>query len=131
MTDTATFGPWLQRWALVPDGEPVTTPGSRLEPVRFGDAPAMLEIALDADEQYGNRLMAWWDGDGAAQVLAHHDDGLQAGCLSGVRVFGRTSIANVLHALVAFSTIADWIHRVIYTHQLRHRECFRITDDRP
>ncbi|OOH78021.1 hypothetical protein BK673_23920 [Pseudomonas fluorescens] len=40
-------------------------------------------------------------------------------------------MANVLHALVAFTTIADWIHCVIYTHQLRHRECFRITDDRP
>jgi hypothetical protein len=40
-------------------------------------------------------------------------------------------MANVLHALVAFTTIADWIQWVIYTHQLRHRECFRITDDRP
>ncbi|WP_440973024.1 aminoglycoside phosphotransferase family protein [Pseudomonas koreensis] len=129
--DTATFGPWLQRWALVSDGEAVITLGSRLLPVRFGDAPAMLKIELDADEQYGNRLMTWWDGDGATQVLAHHEDGLHAGCLSGVRVFGRRFIANVLHALVAFSTIADWIHRVIYTHQLRHRECFRITDDRP
>ncbi|PTC17237.1 hypothetical protein C0J26_25330 [Pseudomonas baetica] len=40
-------------------------------------------------------------------------------------------MANVLHAMVAMSTIADWIHHVIYTHQLKHRECFRITDDRP
>jgi hypothetical protein len=40
-------------------------------------------------------------------------------------------MANVLHALVAFTTITDWIHCVIYTHQLRHRECFRIKDDRP
>ena len=40
-------------------------------------------------------------------------------------------MANVLHAMVAMSTIADWIPRLIYTHQLRHRECFRITDDRP
>lgn len=40
-------------------------------------------------------------------------------------------MANVLHALIAFTTIADWIHSVIYTHQLRRRECFRIMDDRP
>jgi len=28
------FEPWLKRWALVPDGQPITTPGSRLLPVR-------------------------------------------------------------------------------------------------
>jgi streptomycin 6-kinase len=70
------FEPWLKRWALVPDGAPIITPGSRLLPVRLNDRPAMLKVALDVDEKYGNRLMSWWDGDGAAQVLAHHEDGL-------------------------------------------------------
>jgi streptomycin 6-kinase len=70
------FEPWLKRWALVPDGAPIITPGSRLLPVRLNDRPAMLKVALDVDEKYGNRLMTWWDGDGAAQVLAHHEDGL-------------------------------------------------------
>jgi streptomycin 6-kinase len=70
------FEPWLRRWALVPDGAPIITPGSRLLPVRLNDRPAMLKVALDVDEKYGNRLMTWWDGDGAAQVLAHHEDGL-------------------------------------------------------
>ncbi len=90
MTDSTMFKPWLQRWALVPDGEPIITPGSRLLPVRFGDAPAMLKIALDADEQYGNRLMTWWDGDGAAQVLAHHEDGLLM-----ERAMGRRSLMHM------------------------------------
>lgn len=40
-------------------------------------------------------------------------------------------MANVLHAMVAITTIVDWIHHVIYTHQLKHREYFRIKDDRP
>jgi streptomycin 6-kinase len=70
------FEPWLKRWALVPDGAPIITPGSRLLPVRLNDRPAMLKVALDVDEKYGNRLMSRWDGDGAAQVLAHHEDGL-------------------------------------------------------
>lgn len=76
MTVADIFEPWLKRWALVPDGAPIITPGSRLLPVRLNDRPAMLKVALDVDEKYGNRLMTWWDGDGAAQVLAHHEDGL-------------------------------------------------------
>ncbi|MNI05082.1 Aminoglycoside/hydroxyurea antibiotic resistance kinase [compost metagenome] len=76
MTDGNIFEPWLKRWALVPDGQPITTPGSRLLPVRRGDAPAMLKIAIDAEEKFGNLLMTWWDGDGAAEVYAQHGDGL-------------------------------------------------------
>ncbi|MEZ1325362.1 aminoglycoside phosphotransferase family protein [Pseudomonas fluorescens] len=76
MTVADIFEPWLKRWALVPDGAPIITPGSRLLPVRLNDRPVMLKVALDVDEKYGNRLMTWWDGDGAAQVLAHHEDGL-------------------------------------------------------
>ncbi|WP_047295302.1 MULTISPECIES: aminoglycoside phosphotransferase family protein [Pseudomonas] len=90
VTDSAVFEPWLQRWALVPDGEPIITPGSRLLPVNYGDAPAMLKIALDTDEQYGNRLMVWWDGDGAAQVLAHHENGLLL-----ERAMGRRSLMHM------------------------------------
>ncbi|WP_242208636.1 MULTISPECIES: aminoglycoside phosphotransferase family protein [unclassified Pseudomonas] len=76
MTVADIFEAWLKRWALVPDGAPIITPGSRLLPVRLNDTPAMLKVALDVDEKYGNRLMTWWDGNGAAQVLAHHEDGL-------------------------------------------------------
>lgn len=76
MSESSTFDPWLQRWALVPDGEPIFTPGSHLLPVRRGDVPAMLKIAVDAEEKFGNLLMTWWDGDGSARVYAHHGDGL-------------------------------------------------------
>ncbi len=31
----------------------------------------MLKVTDDADEQTGNSLMAWWEGNGAAQVLAY------------------------------------------------------------
>lgn len=64
------FEPYLSRWQLLPDGEPIMTHGSRLLPVRRGAVPAMLKIALDDDEAIGNQLMAWWAGAGAAPVLA-------------------------------------------------------------
>ncbi|MFJ2713924.1 aminoglycoside phosphotransferase family protein [Pseudomonas sp. NPDC087346] len=70
------FEPWLQRWSLEPDGAPILTPGSRLLPVRYNGEPAMLKVAVDDDEKFGNLLMTWWDGDGAARVLAQHADGL-------------------------------------------------------
>lgn len=66
------FADFLARWDLTPDGTPVATPTSRLLPVRRrGGSPAMLKIAVEAEERRGNLLMAWWDGDGAAPALAH------------------------------------------------------------
>ncbi|MDI2591113.1 aminoglycoside phosphotransferase family protein [Pseudomonas sp. 681] len=84
------FEPWLTRWALVPDGEPIITPGGRLLPVRRGDVPAMLKVAVDAEEKFGNLLMTWWGGEGAARVLAHHGDGLLI-----ERAMGRRSLMHM------------------------------------
>ncbi|MGC5702167.1 phosphotransferase [Pseudomonas sp. NFXW11] len=71
------FAIYLKRWHLLPDGEPIVTPSSRLLPVRLADgAPGMLKIALDENEQAGNRLMAWWAGEGAARVYAQEGDAL-------------------------------------------------------
>ena len=70
------FDEYLKRWALVPDGDPIVTPFSRLLPVRQHGAPAMLKIGMEAEEKLGSRLMVWWDGQGAARVLAHDDDAL-------------------------------------------------------
>ncbi len=45
--------------------------------MRMVDAtPAMLKIAVDAEEKFGGLLMKWWDGQGAARVFAHEDDAL-------------------------------------------------------
>ena len=70
------FDPYLKQWNLRADGEPIITPGSRLLQVRQGATPGMLKVALDDDEKFGNLLMTWWDGDGAAQVYAHAGDAL-------------------------------------------------------
>jgi streptomycin 6-kinase len=78
MGDLTPFAPWLERWALTPDGEPFQTRYVKnwLLPVRQGGAPAILKIATSQEEIDGAALMAWWAGDGAARVLAMEDEAL-------------------------------------------------------
>lgn len=70
------FDPWLGDWRLVPDGAPIVTPRGRLLPVLRDGAPAMLKIAIEPEERLGWSLLEWWDGQGAARVLARQGDGL-------------------------------------------------------
>jgi streptomycin 6-kinase len=70
------FGDYLDRWALAPDGNPIVTATSRLLPVRRQGVPAMLKLATAPEEKAGSALMAWWDGKGAARVLAHEGDAI-------------------------------------------------------
>ena len=70
------FENYLDRWQLDPDGEPIMTITSRLLPVRRDGVPAMLKVATEAEESRGADTMTWWDGDGAALVLAHEGDAL-------------------------------------------------------
>jgi streptomycin 6-kinase len=70
------FIPYLQRWQLEPDGPAFETHSSLLMPVRYQMMPAMLKIAREQEEKFGGLLMCWWRGEGAARVLAWHDDGI-------------------------------------------------------
>jgi streptomycin 6-kinase len=70
------FETYLTRWNLVVDGTQVSTPSSWLLPVRYGDVPAILKIAVVDEERRGALLMKWWHGEGAARVLAHEGDTL-------------------------------------------------------
>ena len=70
------FENYLDRWRLTPDGEPIATTTSRLLPVRRDGVPAMLKIATEPEERRGADTMVWWDGEGAARVLAHEGDAL-------------------------------------------------------
>jgi streptomycin 6-kinase len=76
---------YLARWNLVPDGEAITTPSSTLLPVRRHGEPAMLKIAREEEERRGGRLMAWWNGDGAAKVLAQDEQALLLEWVTGPR----------------------------------------------
>ncbi|HET6159513.1 MAG TPA: aminoglycoside phosphotransferase family protein [Dongiaceae bacterium] len=68
------FDDHLKRWSLIPDGEPIVTHCSHLLPVLCGGVPAMLKIAHEEEERRGPDLMIWWNGDGAARVLARDGD---------------------------------------------------------
>jgi streptomycin 6-kinase len=78
-----TLDTYLARWDLVPDGELIETPSSLLLPVRRNGEPAMLKIAREDEERRGGRLMTWWDGDGAARVLAQHESAILLERLDG------------------------------------------------
>ncbi|ABR89742.1 streptomycin phosphotransferase [Janthinobacterium sp. Marseille] len=68
--------PYLKRWQLTPDGTAIMTPGSQLLPVRMAGMPAMLKVSAEEEEKNGALLLAWWDGDAAARVLACEGDAL-------------------------------------------------------
>ncbi|MEL4013860.1 aminoglycoside phosphotransferase family protein [Dryocola clanedunensis] len=76
--DTFKLKFWLNRWNLIPDGTPFTTHTSQLYPVKTAThgLKAMLKVTDDTDEQAGNALMAWWEGNGAAQVIAHENEAI-------------------------------------------------------
>jgi streptomycin 6-kinase len=66
----ATFDNYIDNWRLTPEGNPIVTRTSRLLPVRWQGMAAMLKIAVEAEEELGNELMVWWDGQGVPFVLA-------------------------------------------------------------
>ena len=84
------FEDYLDRWRLAPDGEPITTTTSRLLPVRRDGVPAMLKVATEPEERRGADTMTWWDGDGAAHVIAQEGDALLM-----ERAEGATSLAKM------------------------------------
>jgi streptomycin 6-kinase len=92
-TDHADPGIYLARWELVADGEPLKTHSSLLLPVRRGGMPAMLKLAHEKEERRGSKLMAWWNGDGAARVLEEDD-----GVLLLERATGPRSLATMAYA---------------------------------
>lgn len=79
-TDLEAFEPYLRRWRLEPDGAAfLSYTRSRLLPVRLTGAgsdagsAAILKLPGSPEEKAGSRLMVWWDGDGAARVLAEEE----------------------------------------------------------
>ncbi|MBQ8102161.1 MAG: APH(6) family putative aminoglycoside O-phosphotransferase [Afipia sp.] len=67
------FDAYLRAWELIPDGAPIITRASHLLPVRQRGVAAMLKIADHDDERIGGAVMQWWNGEGAARVLARDD----------------------------------------------------------
>ncbi|NNM59966.1 MAG: 3'-kinase [Legionellales bacterium] len=67
------FKPYLVKWHLKPDGEPMTMPSSELLPVRYQGKPAMLKMANTEEEQRGFALLLFRQGLGAVPIFEHED----------------------------------------------------------
>lgn len=105
------FSAWLDAWGLVPDGAPIVTRSSDLLPVRRDGTAAMLKIAREAEESWGGLLMLWWDGDGAARVLAHAGDALLLERLDGARSLATMARAGEEDAASRIlCAVADRLH---------------------
>lgn len=66
--------PYLDRWSLQPDGDPIATLAANLLPVLHGTQPAMLKVSHEPDEIFGASVLEWWQGVGAARVIAREGD---------------------------------------------------------
>jgi len=90
--DTGKLSFWLNRWDLIADGNPFITHTSKLLPVKTAahGIKAMLKVTDDADEQTGNALMTWWEGNGAAKVIAHENEAILL-----ARATGSASLATM------------------------------------
>lgn len=75
----------IARWHLTEDGAPFCTHSSVLQAVRHRGKPAMVKVALCAEESRGVAALYWWAGEGAVRVLAHHADTVLLERACGVR----------------------------------------------
>lgn len=64
-----TLDEYRERWQLHPDGRAFSTRSSHLQPVLRRGERAMLKVARVEEEANGCRLLAWWEGNGAAGVF--------------------------------------------------------------
>jgi streptomycin 6-kinase len=85
------FEPYLERWNLTPDGEPIITNYGGLLPVRRDGELLMLKIAFEPEERRGSGLMVWWEGEGAARGLEYDGETLLMERVTGPRSLGDLS----------------------------------------
>ncbi|MBS1531134.1 MAG: 3'-kinase [Bacteroidetes bacterium] len=60
-------------WGLSDDGDPFTSYSGLLQPVLCEGVECMIKIARREKDKQSNRLMAWWNGTGAAPVLRYDE----------------------------------------------------------
>jgi streptomycin 6-kinase len=101
---------------LTPDGNAIVTLNSRLLPVRYGGVPAMLKIALDAEEARGNDLMEWWSGEGAARVLARRGDAIVL-----ERATGDVSLSTLTRVGRDSEAVRIMCATITVLHRTRHK----------
>lgn len=84
---------YLQDWNLLPDGLSIETGNAVLLPVQWRGQAAMLKVSTSPEEIQGYDLLEWWQGQGAAKVLARAHNALLMERATGTR-----SLAALCHA---------------------------------
>lgn len=106
---------FLEAWQLVPDGQPFQTAGSLLAPVMHQNSPAMLKVALHAEEARGCTHMRLWQGCGVAPVLRHGNGALlleRAAKPGRMMELARTGAPGDRDAMAAAVAVAKRLHRL-------------------
>jgi streptomycin 6-kinase len=88
------LAPRIAQWRLTPDGPAFSTASSVLQPVLFEGCEAFLKVATVDEERAGGRLMVWWAGRGAAEVLTADGDALVIARATGSRALARMAGAS-------------------------------------
>lgn len=79
------FIPYLKKWHLTQDDDPIITNTSYLLPVSYHGKKAILKIAIADEERAGAALMVWWNGEGAAHIFQHDGDAILMERATGIR----------------------------------------------
>ncbi len=124
MSETV-FDPYLMRWGVIPDGEPIVTHSSQLLPVRRGAEPMMLKISNVEEERRGPVVMAWWAGTGAARVVEYDADAALLERATGTRSLARMAAAGEDDA--ATRILCDAVARLHVPHETSLPELIPLT----
>jgi len=83
---------YIHLWNLIPDGELFSTNSSVLQPVMYKGEKSILKIPFVSEEKTGNKLMAQWNGSGAAKVFKWDENAILM-----ERITGDYSLIDMLY----------------------------------
>ncbi len=116
---SSVYDPWLRRWALTPDGDPIFSNWSQLLPVRRGNERLMLKAAMAEQEIAGSVFLQGLDGEGAARVLEREHDAVLLERLDGPTALAE--LAKQQGDRAALAVLCGVAQRI---HSLRSRPLF-------
>jgi streptomycin 6-kinase len=99
----------LDQWQLTALGGAFSTTSSHLQPVLRRGERAMLKVARLEEEANGCRLLAWWNGAGAARVF-EHDESAVVLAWGGDSLVGMSSTGDDDRATSVLCDVAARLH---------------------
>lgn len=97
---------YVDRWGIVQDGDPITTPSSWIVRGRWRESDVMLKVARVAEEARGGRVLAWWAGAAAATVYKVNEQAVLIELASERQSLSSTHV--VLHGYIHHGNVLDF-----------------------